>query len=129
MREQKLPGKPRPRTEVLSDYQAQRGRVRPEVRVLRDLLIPPPEEMFRWRVQLDCGCIHERLSCRDQIHPAEWQENDAVTQRRLPKSLLVNGFMPLVDLPAAAAAAAWCVLRPSAGGAVRHCAGGPTAEP
>lgn len=85
MREQKLPGKPRPRTEVLSDYQAQRGRVRPEVRVLRDLLIPPPEEMFRWRVQLDCGCIHERLSCRDQIHPAEWQENDAVTQRRLPK--------------------------------------------
>jgi len=41
------------------------------------------------------------------------------------ESLLVNSFMPLVDL--SAAAAAWCVLRPSAGGAVAHCAGGPTA--
>jgi hypothetical protein len=35
MREQKLPGKPRPRTEVLAEYQAQRARVRPEMWVLR----------------------------------------------------------------------------------------------
>ena len=62
MREQKLPGKPRPRTEVLAEYQAQRARVRPEMWVLRDLFLPPPEEMLRWRVQLDCGCMHERLS-------------------------------------------------------------------
>jgi hypothetical protein len=46
MREQKLPGKPRPRTEVLADYQAQRARVRPEMWVLRDLLMPPPEGCF-----------------------------------------------------------------------------------
>ena len=46
-----------------------------------------------------------------------------LTARR--QSLLVNGFMPLVDL--SAAAAAWCVQRPSAAGAVPRCAGGPTA--
>ncbi len=85
MREQKLPGKPRPRTEVLAECQAQRARVRPEMWVLRDLFVPPPEEMFRWRVQLACGCIHERLSRKDQTHPSEWQEREAVTQRRLPK--------------------------------------------
>jgi hypothetical protein len=85
MREQKLPGKPRPRTEVLAEYQAQRARIRPEMWVLRDLFVPPPEEMFRWRVQLTCGCIHERLSRMDQTHPSKWQEREAVTQRRLPK--------------------------------------------
>jgi hypothetical protein len=85
MRERKLPGKPRPRTEVLAEFQAQRAKGRPERRVLWDLLVSPPEEVFRWRAQLDCGCIHERLSRRDQTHPSEWQEHDVVTQRRLPK--------------------------------------------
>src|SRR5690349_10688702 len=78
--DQKLPGKPRPCTEVLAEYQAQRANVRPEMWVLRDLFMPPPEEIFRWRVQLGCGCIHERLSHRDQTRPSEWQEHDAVTQ-------------------------------------------------
>ena len=85
MRERKLPGKPRPRTEVLAEYQAQWAKVRPEMRVLRDLLVPRPEEVFRWRVQLDCGCTHERLSHRDQTHPTEWQEHDVVAAARLPK--------------------------------------------
>jgi hypothetical protein len=85
MREQKLPGKPRPRTEMLAEYQAQRAKVRPEMWVLRDLFLPPPEEMLRWRVQLDCGCIHERLSHKAQTYPSEWQEREAVTQRHLPK--------------------------------------------
>jgi hypothetical protein len=40
------------------------------------------------------------------------------------ESLLVNGFMPLVDLSEPAAC---CVRRPSAAGAAPHCAGGPTA--
>ena len=40
------------------------------------------------------------------------------------KSLLANGFMPLVDLSEPAAC---CVRRPSAAGAAPHCAGGPTA--
>lgn len=53
------------------------------------------------------------------------EEIVAPTAVDVTESLLVNGFMPLVDL--SAAAVAWCVLRPSAGGAVPHCAGGPTA--
>lgn len=85
MREQKLAGKPRLHAEVLAEYQAQRARVRPEMLVLRDLFLPPPEEMFRWRVQLGCGCIHERLTHKDQTHPSEWQEREAVTQRLLPQ--------------------------------------------
>ena len=50
---------------------------------------------------------------------------ESISIQVFTQSLLANGFMPLVDL--SAAAAAWCVLRPSAGGAVPQCTGGPTA--
>jgi hypothetical protein len=33
------------------------------------LLVPDPENIYRWRVQYDCGCIEEQLATNDNV---EW---------------------------------------------------------
>lgn len=55
---QRLSGKARPRQEVLRECEAETAEVRGHIpRVLWDFLIPDLTRAFRWRVQLDCGCV------------------------------------------------------------------------
>ncbi len=65
-----LPGKPRPVARVLQEYRARRAQ-RPDhcPEALWRLLVPPPEELRRWRIQLDCSCIHEVLIHADHELP------------------------------------------------------------
>ena len=59
---QRLPGKARPRQAVLRECQAETAEMRGRIpRVLWDFLIPDLTPAFRWRVQLDCGCVPEVL--------------------------------------------------------------------
>jgi hypothetical protein len=57
--ERKLPGEARSADEVMDDYHQYRSRLNP---VLAPLLIPDPEDIYRWRVQYNCGCIEEQLA-------------------------------------------------------------------
>jgi hypothetical protein len=61
----KLPGEARSADEVMEDYRQYRSRLNP---VLAPLLVPDPEDIYRWRVQYDCGCIEEQLATNDTVN-------------------------------------------------------------
>lgn len=87
----RLPGKPTPRAEallVVQDAVAERRRhVQP---VLWPFFAPEPDaETFRWRIQLDCGCVHEVLSSRKDSLPTERKFVDPVHQAWLPPGQIV----------------------------------------
>lgn len=60
LRKRRLPGAARPNDEVLADWE-QKIRDNPIVRAW----CGDPEDIFRWRLQFDCGCIEERLGRTD----------------------------------------------------------------
>jgi hypothetical protein len=62
--ERKLPGEARSADEVMDDYRQYRSRLNP---VLAPLLVPDPEDIYRWRVQYNCGCIDEHLATDDTV--------------------------------------------------------------
>jgi len=80
--ERKLPGVARSADEVMEDYRQYRGRLNP---VLATLLAPDLENIYRWRVQYDCGCIDEQLATNDNI---QWllahSHTDPLSRERLP---------------------------------------------
>jgi hypothetical protein len=59
----RLPGAARPRAEVLREYENEvrqrRSNLPIDMRILGDIFFPDPEKLYRWRIQLDCGCITE----------------------------------------------------------------------
>ncbi len=60
--QRRLPGKPQPADEFLAEYQ-EHNRKRRE-RIPGPLWVfwaPDPKDIFRWRIQLDCGCVEERI--------------------------------------------------------------------
>jgi hypothetical protein len=68
--ERKLPGDPAPREEVFREYERWRwGNVKEGLgqAAIFDLLVPKPEDTFRWRIQLDCGCIREVTTRGDDV--------------------------------------------------------------
>jgi hypothetical protein len=80
--ERRLPGEARSADEVMEDYRQWRGRLNP---VLAPLLVPDPENIYRWRVQFNCGCIEEQLATNDGV---EWllahSHTDPLSWNRLP---------------------------------------------
>ena len=67
---------------ALADYRQYRSRLNP---VLAPLLVPDPENIYRWRVQYECGCIEEQLATNDNV---EWllahSHTDPLSRERLP---------------------------------------------
>jgi hypothetical protein len=82
----RLPGRARPRAQVLKEVQEQvrkrRERLDP---ALWSLLVPGPEKHFRWRVQLDCDCILELRTYGEDRAPHETSWIDPATGFGLPK--------------------------------------------
>ena len=80
--ERKLAGEARSADEVMEDYRQYRSRLNP---VLAPLLVPDPENIYRWRIQYDCGCIEEQLATNDTV---EWllahSHTDPLSRERLP---------------------------------------------
>lgn len=80
--ERRLPGVARSVDEVMEDYRQYRSRLNP---VLAPLLVPDPENIYRWRVQYDCGCIEEQLKTNDNV---EWLQahshTDPLSRQPLP---------------------------------------------
>jgi len=71
----RLPGTPRPRAEVLREYEEYVRKIRSncpaDQRILVDIFWPSPEKLYRWRVQLDCECVIETLTCGDKKLPID----------------------------------------------------------
>lgn len=70
--ERRLPGRARPQATALREYRAflASGFAHLPPPLLR-LLGLEPEDLFRWRVQLDCDCVTEVLTGGDRTSPAE----------------------------------------------------------
>ena len=81
----RLPGRARPRAEALQEYQNFNAERRSRIpAALWPFWAPDPEEFYRWRVQLECGCVEEVLTYGKEKLPAERQWYDLVHDARLP---------------------------------------------
>ena len=59
-----LPGEPDSDYEAMQSFHASRESIKP---VFREMFVPDrPEDVYRFRVQLDCGCIEERRAYTDR---------------------------------------------------------------
>jgi hypothetical protein len=80
--ERTLPGEARSADEVMGDYRQYRSRLNP---VLAPLLVPDPENIYRGRVQYDCGCIDEQLATNDSVERLQAHSHtDPLSRQRLP---------------------------------------------
>jgi hypothetical protein len=60
--QRRLPGKPQPAGEFLAEYQEHNTKRRERIPgPLWVFWAPDPKDIFRWRIQLDCGCVEERI--------------------------------------------------------------------
>jgi len=89
-----LPGEAEPRVTALAAYERARVHVVAGLTDRRAVArapytAPAPEDLFRWRVQLDCGCIHELLTFGDDKAPHEHQWRDDVHFNLLPAGQLM----------------------------------------
>ncbi|MEU4351743.1 MULTISPECIES: hypothetical protein [unclassified Streptomyces] len=67
-----LPGRARPRKEALQEYEQESARLGEGLPAgLGALLVPEAEQLYRWRIQLDCGCIHEVWTRGEEDLPSE----------------------------------------------------------
>lgn len=86
----RLPGRARPRVEALGEYEEFNARRRERIpAVLWQFWAPDPDEFYRWRVQLDCGCIREVLTTDKTQLPAEQRWLDLVSAAPLPAGQLL----------------------------------------
>lgn len=87
----RLPGKAKPRKEVLREYEEFNAKRRARIRqaVLWQFWAPDPEEFYRWRVQLDCGCVSEVMTRGEEDLPSERQWLDHVHSAWLPKGQML----------------------------------------
>lgn len=81
----RVPGRARPRTEVLREFEESvadlRRRMEP---AFWPLFIPKAEDMFRWRVKLECGCVDEVLTHGEDRYPDQGSSTDPLSGYRLP---------------------------------------------
>src|SRR5260370_41416478 len=85
----RLPGRARPREDVLREYQDLNAKRRSRIPApLWPFWAPDPDGYYRWRVQLDCGCITEVLTEGPDRRPDETQWLDPV-RGRLPAGQLL----------------------------------------
>jgi hypothetical protein len=81
----RLPGKARPRKDVLREYQDLNAKRRRRIPApLWPFWAPDPDEYYSWRVQLDCGCITEVLTWGPDRRPDDTPWPDPVCGARLP---------------------------------------------
>jgi len=74
----------------LREYQDLNAKRRSRIpAVLWPFWAPGPEEFYRWRVQLDCGCIAEVLTRGKEDLPSESRWPDAVSEASLPAAQML----------------------------------------
>lgn len=85
----RLPGKGKAQAEMLRAYEEFNIERRERISAaLWPFLAPGPNELYRWRVQLTCGCVHEVLTYGDIVLPTESRWPDPVHHGHLPPGQL-----------------------------------------
>jgi hypothetical protein len=88
----KLPGKPRPRKDVIAELEAYDAKVRERhlanndmdaLRLYNFFHSPQPKRITQWRLQLDCGHIVEDYTYGDRL-PTEGQWDEPFHRGKLP---------------------------------------------
>lgn len=86
----KIPGAARSATKALKEFndsrQQERKRVPSELLELWELRTPTADDLFRWRVRLDCGCVKELLIHGDMDSPVDrvWPSSGLIDGDLLP---------------------------------------------
>lgn len=95
--ERRLRGKARDREEVLREYNEYNERRKqavlekwgPSAHVLWQLLAPEPSKIFRWRIQLECGCIEEAATYGEDRRPDALTMYDYINGTELPQGQVI----------------------------------------
>ncbi len=81
----RVPGRARSRKQVLKEFEEGveelKRRYEP---VFWPFFVPTAEDMHRWRVQLECGCVHERYTRGVDNYPDDSAWIDPLMRHRLP---------------------------------------------
>ncbi|MBT2513098.1 hypothetical protein [Arthrobacter sp. ISL-30] len=81
----RVPGRARPQKEALQEFEKAVAELRQQYEpVFWPLFVPEAKEMFRWRVELECGCTHEVFTHGEDKYPDDRSNLDPITRRRLP---------------------------------------------
>lgn len=81
----RVPGRARPQRAALEEFDKGVAELRKRYKpVFWPLFIPEAENMFRWRIQLSCGCTHEVLTRGEDDYPDDRSKIDPITDRSLP---------------------------------------------
>jgi hypothetical protein len=81
----KVPGRARPQRQVLAEFNEYVAELRQRYKpVFWFLFIPKAEDMYRWRVQLECGCTREVFTYGSERFPDQGSDTDPFTGHRLP---------------------------------------------
>lgn len=81
----RVPGRARPQNKALREFEKSVAELRERYKsMFWPLLIPEAKDIFRWRVQLECGCTHEVYTHGEDKYPDHRSYLDPVTESRLP---------------------------------------------
>ena len=81
----RVPGRARSRAQARKSFDesvaVMRQRYKP---AFWPLFAPEAGDIYRWRVELECGCIHEVFTCGENDYPDEHSWTDLISDRKLP---------------------------------------------
>jgi hypothetical protein len=81
----RVPGRARSQKQVREEFEKGVAEMRERYeRAFWPLFIPEAKDMFRWRVQLECGCTHEFFTRGEDEYPDGRSYRDPMTGCRLP---------------------------------------------
>lgn len=82
----RVSGRATPRAQALKEFERAVAELRHRYKpVFWPLLLPEAEDQYRWRIQLECGCIRETYTHGKDAYPDEQSQIDPITRCRLPK--------------------------------------------
>lgn len=82
----RVPGRSTHRAQALKDFQEGIEELRRNYKpAFWPLFLPNAEDLYRWRIRLDCGCIRETYTRGKDVYPDEQSQIDPTTRCRLPK--------------------------------------------
>ncbi|WP_026927132.1 hypothetical protein [Granulicoccus phenolivorans] len=81
----RVPGRAQPRAQAVKEFEkavaALKKRYRRE---FWPLFVPKAEDIYRWQIQLECGCVREVFTRGKDSYPDQHGDTDPFTERRLP---------------------------------------------
>ncbi|MFC7848217.1 hypothetical protein ACFUTU_07025 [Arthrobacter sp. NPDC057388] len=81
----RVPGRARPQKQALREFEEGVAQLRQQYDpVFWPLFVPEAKNMFRWRVQLECGCTHEVYTHGEDRYPDDRRYLDRFTRGRFP---------------------------------------------